>query len=63
MARDGLELSKSLGFDLSSVSFAPPEESARAIKKVVCVVERAGDMNVVEATDWEINRLMVRLRR
>lgn len=38
MARDGLELAKSLGFDLSSVCFTPPEESARAIKKVVCVL-------------------------
>ncbi|KAJ5985579.1 Short-chain dehydrogenase/reductase SDR [Penicillium canescens] len=35
MARDGLELSKSLGFDLSSVRFAAPEESARAIKNVI----------------------------
>lgn len=36
MARDGLDLAKSLGFDLSSVCFTPPEESARAIKNVVC---------------------------
>ncbi|KAJ5521389.1 Short-chain dehydrogenase/reductase SDR [Penicillium freii] len=35
MARDGLELSKSLGLDLSSVCFTPPEESARAIKNVI----------------------------
>lgn len=38
MARDGLDLSKSLGLDLSSVCFTPPEESARAIKNVVCVI-------------------------
>lgn len=36
ITRDGLELSKSLGLDLSSVSFTSPEESARAIKNVVC---------------------------
>ncbi|KAJ5615193.1 Short-chain dehydrogenase/reductase SDR [Penicillium hordei] len=35
MARDGLDLAKSLGFDMSSVCFTPPEESARAIKKVI----------------------------
>ncbi|CAG8908674.1 unnamed protein product [Penicillium egyptiacum] len=39
MARDGLDLAKSLGFDLSSLSFTSPEETARAIKKVVCVLE------------------------
>ncbi|KAJ6191415.1 Short-chain dehydrogenase/reductase SDR [Penicillium mononematosum] len=35
MARDGLDLAKGLGFDLSSLSFTSPEESARAIKKVI----------------------------
>ncbi|PKX89463.1 SDR family oxidoreductase [Aspergillus novofumigatus IBT 16806] len=35
MARDGLDLLKSSGLDLSSVRFASPEESARAIKNVI----------------------------
>ncbi|KAF7588661.1 hypothetical protein BBP40_005412 [Aspergillus hancockii] len=35
MAREGLDLAKSLGFDLSSVCFTPPEESARAIKSLI----------------------------
>nr|D7PI11.1 RecName: Full=Short chain dehydrogenase gsfK; AltName: Full=Griseofulvin synthesis protein K [Penicillium aethiopicum]ADI24951.1 GsfK [Penicillium aethiopicum] len=35
MARDGLDLAKSLGFDLSSLSFTSPEESACAIKKLI----------------------------
>ncbi|KAJ5194037.1 Short-chain dehydrogenase/reductase SDR [Penicillium cf. griseofulvum] len=35
MARDGLDLAKSLGFDLSSVRFTPPEEATHAISKVI----------------------------
>jgi hypothetical protein len=38
MAWDGLDLAKILGFDLSIVCFTPPEESARAIKNMVCVL-------------------------
>lgn len=38
MARDGFDLLKGSWLDLSSVQFAPPEESARAIKKVVSQV-------------------------
>jgi hypothetical protein len=39
IAQDGLDLAKSLGFVLSSISSAPSEESTRAIKNVVCVIE------------------------
>jgi hypothetical protein len=39
IAQDGLDLAKSLVFDLSLVSFTPSEESTRAIKNVVCVIE------------------------
>jgi hypothetical protein len=63
MARDGLDVAKNLGFDLSSVRFTPPEEAARAIIKVVCLLWCEGDVNAIEVADSEFGRLTARLPR